>query len=109
MTTGVQNPSTALDGASLAVRAFVEAHELAEHLANAVRLGEECFPPGSTLSLRVEGDPECPGEWVVMDWQLPAATTVDEAVGGYRRLVRGWNALTPPWVGNVMRITFCRV
>lgn len=106
MTTGVQNPPSAIDSAPLAVRAFVEAHELAEHLATAARLGEECFPPGSALSLSVEGDPECPGEWVVMDWRLPAAATVEDGLRGYFHFVREWVAVTPPWVGNVMRVTF---
>ncbi len=110
MTTSVQNPPPAtspLEAAPLAVRAFVAAHELSEHLATAVRVAEECFPAGSTLSLEVGEDPECEGKWIEMDWSLPA--TVEDALGAYMRFVSEWNAVTPPWVGNLLRVTFCVV
>lgn len=107
MTTSVQNPLPAaspLDAAPLAVRAFVAAHELTEHLATAVRLAEGSFPAGSVLSLQVEEDPDCEGKWIVMDWTLPA--TVEDALRDHKRFVSEWTAVAPPWVGNVMRVTF---
>ena len=107
MTTSVQHPLPAtspLDAAPPAVRAFVAAHKLSEHLATAVRLAEECFPVGSVLSLQVEEDPDCEGKWVVMDWTLPA--TAEDTVRSYQRFVSEWTAVAPPWVGNVMRVTF---
>ena len=107
MSTSIQSSSPiipALDAAPLSVRAFVHAHELTEHLASAIQLAEVAFPAGSTLSLRVEEDPESEGKWVVMDWGVRA--TVDEAVGAYRRFIDEWTALAPPWVGGLLRVTF---
>lgn len=107
MTAAVQPPPaipTPLDAAPLAVRAFVAAHELAEHFEAAVRLARETFPAGSALALRLEEDPDAEGRWVVMDWTVPA--TERDALADYTRFVSEWNALTPPWVGKYLRVTF---
>lgn len=107
MSTSVQNPPSvvsSLDSAPLAVRAFVAAHDLAEHLAAAVNLGTGVFPAGSAVTLQIEEDPEVEGKWIVMDWSL--AATVDEALQSYRRFVAEWRSSAPPWVGNLLRVTF---
>jgi hypothetical protein len=107
MSTSVQNlPPVAspLDSAPLAVRAFVAAHDLAEHLTTALSIGARTFPAGSQVALQVEEDPEIEGKWIVVDWSLGAA--VDEALPCYRRFVTEWTAAAPPGVGNFLRFTF---
>jgi hypothetical protein len=102
-TATTQLPS-ALDSAPLAVRAFVQARELTEHVEAVLHLGERFLAPSGPPELLLETDPEAEGRWLVIDWPLACAPA--DAVRAYRQFVSAWNATAPPPVAAALRATF---
>jgi len=83
---------------------FVVRHGLTAHLETALRLVGETFPPGSPTTLELEGDPDTEGQWIVIDVRYSGNPGV--VLNHYNQFVACWIAVTPPWVGNFLRLTF---
>jgi hypothetical protein len=63
------------------VARFCQRHGLERHLATAIELAKSCFS-ADDVGLRLQGDPEGSGEWLVID--APASGAVTDVLKAYR-------------------------
>lgn len=94
----------AIESATREVKEFVIAHNLQAHLETALSLAMATFPTGSVVSLQTEEDLDADGKWLVIN--LDVRASVDDALRCYHKFVEQWIGVAPPWVGNLIRVTF---
>lgn len=90
--------------ASADVLSFIDSHKLGGQIESALTLAKQIFPANTRPSICLEQDAETTGEWIVIDMTM--RSDVGEALKAYHQFVRQWSSLSPPGIGNFVRITF---
>ena len=103
----VIDPLAAIDGWDDEVQRCAAAHGLTDYLPAAIRIVEESFPPGGTVRLYVQWEPEDGSRRVVLDARVTCG--VPEAVERFQRLLDRWTVELPIHVQMHATVTFCPV
>ena len=92
-----------LDLSGTTVRQFCRTHGIEDEAGEAWELVKSHFPSDSTISLRVDDDPETDGEWLVFD--VSSSAPVDTVLHCYDAFLTEWTAAAPPEVDKLIRVT----
>lgn len=99
------DPLASIDGWDDEVKRCAAAHGLTDYLPAAVRIVLESFPPGSTLQMYVQREPEDGSRRVIIDARVMCG--VSEAVEKHQRLLNRWTLELPIHVQTHATVTFC--